>query len=98
MKDVRPGIQAVASRLRKEPDGKCRLYVLRDSLAQRDPFLDEAKKPCCLHEELDGYVWDTANNRKQGEEPLKQNDHACDAARYLVAHLDLGPNMVLRVL
>jgi PBSX family phage terminase large subunit len=97
-KDLRPGIQAVAARLRKQPDGKARLYLLRDALVHRDPLLDEAKKPTCTEEEFDGYVWDTSNNRKQGEEPLKVNDHGMDALRYLVAQFDLGPTMVLRLL
>ena len=88
----------MAARLRRQPDGRAQLYLLRDALVQKDPLLDEAKKPTCTEEEFDGYIWDTSNNRKQGEEPLKQNDHGLDALRYLVAHFDLGPNMVLRLL
>jgi phage terminase large subunit len=91
-KDVSPGIQAVAARLRKAGDGKPRLFVLRDSLVRRDPVMVEAKKPTCLVEEIDGYVWDVSSNCKQGEEPLKRDDHACDALRYLAMELD-GPQI-----
>ena len=88
VKDVSPGIQAVAARLRKAGDGKPRLFVMRDALYAAGPVLAEAKKPTCLVEELDGYVWNVAANRKAGEEPLKQDDHGCDAMRYVVAEVD----------
>lgn len=84
-KAVKPGIEAVQSRLRVQPDGKPRLYLLRDSLAERDSDLDDAKRPCCLEEELDCYVWD-----EDRDEPLKENDHSCDALRYLVSHVQGG--------
>lgn len=90
-KDVSSGIQAVATRLRPAGDGKPRLFVLRDSLVRRDPRMEEQKKPCGLIEEIDGYIWNTSANRKQGEEPVKENDHSCDAARYLVMEVDKTP-------
>ena len=90
-KDVSPGIQAVAARLRKAGDGRPRLFVLRDARMHRpDPALVEAKKPTCTAEEIDGYVWDTGNRRKDGEAPLKVDDHGMDAMRYQVAALDLN--------
>jgi phage terminase large subunit len=88
-KAVTAGIQAVAGRLRVAPDGLPRLFLLRDALVMRDAALAEKRKPCSTEEEIDGYVWDVANNRKRGEEPLKENDHGCDALRYMVAHRDL---------
>lgn len=48
-----------------------------------------------LVSELGGYVWDESHG--DGERPLKVDDHACDAMRYLVAtervsrSLDNGP-------
>jgi hypothetical protein len=90
-KDVSPGVQAVAARLRKAGDGRPRLFLMRDCLDSRDPELDAAKKPCRTEEEMDGYVWDLSANRRKGEEPLKQNDHGADALRYVVSHLDLVP-------
>jgi hypothetical protein len=52
----------------------------------------EQKKPGCTEEEIDGYIWDLANNRKKGEEPVDKDNHGLDALRYLVAHCDLDAN------
>lgn len=90
-KEVSPGIQCVASRLKIAGDGKPRLFVMRDSIVSRDELLIESKLPIGFVAEVDGYVWDTRNNRKMGEEPLKENDHGCDCARYITAHFDFKP-------
>jgi phage terminase large subunit len=89
VKTRRAGIQAVAARLRKAGDGRARVFFLRDSLVERDPELVERKLPTCLEEEVDGYVWDTRLTVREGEEPVKENDHSMDALRYAVASLDL---------
>ena len=89
-KDISPGIQAVAARLRKAGDGKPRLFVLRDSLVSRDRVLDDQKRPCGFLEEVDGYIWDIKENKKYGEEPVDKDNHAMDAARYAVFWID-GP-------
>lgn len=86
-KAVSPGIQAVASRLKVQADGKPRLLFVRDALVKRDPKLVDAKKPTCLEEEIEGYVW---SDKAKKDEPVKENDHSCDAMRYLVAHRDLA--------
>ena len=97
-KTVSEGIQAVAERLRIQPDGKPRLYICRDALIERDPVLDDARKPCCAADEVLEYIWDpqqfqSHTNVRSGntvrESPLKQNDHAMDAMRYMVAELDI---------
>jgi phage terminase large subunit len=88
-KNKSPGIQAVASRLKTTGDGKPRLFLLRDSLVERDRALLEQKKPVCTEEEFDSYVWDLANNRKKGEEPVDKDNHGMDALRYLVAQVDV---------
>ncbi|GHH57758.1 phage terminase large subunit [Lentzea cavernae] len=89
-KSVSDGIQAVQSRLKLvgEKPGKPRLMILRDSVLYRDKALEDAKKPCCTAEEIPGYIWDPS--KKKGEEPLKMNDHGCDAKRYLVVELEVG--------
>jgi hypothetical protein len=87
-KDVSPGIQAVATRLKPAGDGRPRLFVARNALVERDPELAEAKLPCSTLEEFDGYVWDTGGGRNKGEQPIKENDHGMDQTRYLVSHLD----------
>lgn len=91
-KDVSPGIQAVASRLKPAGDGKPRIFFLRDALVERDPALMEQRAPACTEEEFGDYVWDTSNNRKRGEEPVKRFDHGMDTTRYMVGYFDLREN------
>ncbi len=89
MKDVLPGIQACAERMRPQEDGKPRLMIMRNALVKVDKELKEAHKPTCLMEEVDGYVWNTNGGRKKGDEPLKVGDDAMDQMRYIVAQRDL---------
>jgi hypothetical protein len=88
--NVVEGIQRVAARLRPAGDGRPRLFVMRGSLVERDPVLDAARKPTCLVEEMGAYVWKTTTTkgRPKDEEPVKENDHGEDAARYMVNWLD----------
>lgn len=88
-KAVQPGIQAVEARLRVAEDGRPRLFLVRDAIEERDPTLLEAKSPTCTDEELDCYVYPPGKNGKsKKEEPVKENDHGCDAMRYAVAYVD----------
>lgn len=90
-KAVGVGIQMVQARLR--PVGqpaRPRLYMMRDSLVERDAELADAYKPTCTEEEINSYIWDVSNNRNKGEEPVKKDDHGMDATRYLVANFDRG--------
>lgn len=89
-KDVLEGIQLVASRFRLAADSRARLFILRDSLVERDLALAEKHKPTCTAEEIEGYVWKVSATPGRKEEPLKENDHGCDAMRYMVAHHDAG--------
>ena len=90
-KAVSPGIQAVASRLKKAKDGKPRLFFLRDALVERDPVLVERKLPTCTEEEIESYVW---QDNAIKEAPVKRDDHGCDPMRYMVMHLsDVGSGM-----
>jgi phage terminase large subunit len=93
-KNVSAGIQAVASRFLPAGDDKPRLTIHRDCLVERDRDLAEKKLPTCLEEEPDTYVWDTRQNMKRGEQPVKESDHGLDALRYLTAHFDLRPSTV----
>jgi PBSX family phage terminase large subunit len=98
-KAVSPGIQAFQARLRKADDGRPRVYVVRDSLVERDPALAEAGLPTCFVEEITGYVWAKGLDGKPAkEQPEKKNDHAQDAARYLGAERDLGGRPGMRAL
>jgi PBSX family phage terminase large subunit len=88
-KAVQPGIEAVQKRLRRQPDGRPRLFVHKGCTVARDPRLIEAKKPTGTAEEIGGYVWaPPLPNRAPKEEPLKMNDHGMDAMRYLVCQAD----------
>jgi PBSX family phage terminase large subunit len=82
-----PGIQEVQSRLRKAGNNMAGVYFLRDSLVERDPILVEKNAPSCTEEEFESYVWDVANGRKSGEEPVKKDDHGVDSARYMAMYL-----------
>jgi phage terminase large subunit len=98
-KAVSPGIQAFQLRLRKAGDGRPRVYVVRDSLVERDASLAEAGLPTCYVEEITGYVWAKGPDGKPAkEEPEKKNDHAQDAARYVGAERDMGGRPGLRAL
>ena len=91
-KSVSDGIQAVQSRLNPAGDGRPRLFVVRGALVERDPLLDEASLPMCATDEVGGYVWAVKPGNAGGlkEEPVKKDDHAMDALRYMVAAKDLG--------
>lgn len=97
-KTVSDGIQAVQTRIRPAGDGRPRLFILRDSLAERDPELEESKRPTCTAEEIVGYVWDQTPGKPPKETPVKDNDHGMDAARYVVAERDLGARPRIRIL
>lgn len=94
IKTVSAGIQAVASRFRAAGDGKPRLSIIRDCVVERDRDLLARKAPTCVEDEPDGYIWDTRQGMKRGEQPVKEEDDGMDALRYLVAHFDLKPTSV----
>lgn len=82
-KAVGPGIQEVKARLRIKANGRASLYFLRDSLVGRDRDLEAQHLPFTTEMEFENYVWDIANGRKSGEEPVKKFDHGQDGCRYL---------------
>lgn len=93
-KTVLDGIQAVAARFRPAGDDKPRVMIFRDSLVERDRDLAQNKRPTCLEDEPDVYVWRTGTGVSAKEEPVKEFDHGLDALRYLVARWDLKPTDV----
>jgi PBSX family phage terminase large subunit len=84
-KRVLEGIEAVQTRLKAGS-----LFLLRDSVFQRDSALSNARRPCSTEEEVSGYIWDTGAGKRAKEQPLKQDDHGCDAMRYLAAEKAFG--------
>ncbi|NED75269.1 terminase [Streptomyces sp. SID9944] len=95
-KAVSTGIQAVQSRLKLAGDGRPRLFLVRDALVERDLALDAVKKPASTQEEISGYIWAVKPGGTSPEVPLKENDHGCDAMRYMVAERDLGGRPQMR--
>jgi PBSX family phage terminase large subunit len=92
-KAVSPGIQAVqqrlASTMRANGKKSPRLMVMEGALVERDEALALTKKPLCAVEEFESYAWPKdANGKAQKEEPVKENDHAMDLLRYVVAYVD----------
>lgn len=89
-KAVTRGVQLMESRIRTAGDGKPRLMVVRGCTIGRDLVAEGAKIPRGFLKEINGYVWEMTRGADgiPRETPLKLHDHAMDAARYAVAHLD----------
>lgn len=86
-KSVEDGIQVTHTRLSAiEP----RMFFLRGSLVERDPELVKLDKPTCTVEEIPGYIWDIAEGKAPKEQPVKKDDHGCDAMRYLAMECQTG--------
>jgi len=82
-KDVASGIQQVKERLKKQGNGKPRIYIMRDILHERDESLYEDGKPTSTVEEIVGYTWQKYDDGKPNkEQPVKVNDHGMDCMRY----------------
>lgn len=93
-KAIGPGIEAVQVRMGR-PESATetflpqRIWFVRDGLIHPpDENLMRDKLPTCTEEEMDAYVWDTANGKKKGELPVDKNNHGCDGTRYAVAYVD----------
>lgn len=84
-KAVLEGIQSVQERLMVKGDGKPRVFLMKDSIVQRDTKLIDTKRPTCTAEEVVRYVWN-----KDKEAPVKEHDHGMDALRYMVADRTYG--------
>ena len=80
------GIQLVSHRLREG-----RLLYLRGSLMERDPILEDAKRPCSSVDEFESYIWDTRGGRPPKEQPIDANNHGMDVDRYVVGYFDHQP-------
>jgi len=90
-KQVKIGIQKVQERLKIQPDGKPRLFIMRGATVDIDNELLMARKPSSTLEEIPGYVWHKwQDGRSNKEEPVKEHDHGCDSARYSTMYVDKG--------
>lgn len=90
-KAVTVGIEAVQSRFKLAGDGRPRIQFFRDALVEKDPTLVEKKLPTCTVDEIPGYIWapEPPSADRKREQPVKRNDHGCDAKRYFVCEADL---------
>jgi phage terminase large subunit len=90
-KAVTSGIELMASRLKPAGDGRPRMQFFRNALVEKDPSLVEKKLPTCTVEEIPGYIWapEPPSADRKREQPVKKNNHGCDAARYFVCDTDL---------
>lgn len=84
-KRVKIGIDTALVRLRRAGDGKPRAYFMRDVVMRWDHDLRDRKLPTCTAAEMGSYVWE---DKASKEAPVKENDHGCDAFRYLCMFLD----------
>lgn len=88
-KRVTVGIEKVQERLVTQKNGKPRLFILRDSLVEKDMSMELKFKPTCTADEFPAYAWQQAPDGKPAkEEPVKVDDHGVDATRYGVMWLD----------
>lgn len=89
-KGISRGIQLTQSRIRKQGDGRPRMYVFRNAVVGRDDGAVARNTPRGWAAELTGYVWQTVRGTDgiPKEVPVDKNNHSLDAGRYAVAHLD----------
>lgn len=80
-KAVIDGIQAVQRRLRDRT-----LFLMRDSVYERDAELVDIGHPACTADEVLSYVWAHTGVKDPliKEEPVKDQDDGMDAMRYVV--------------
>jgi phage terminase large subunit len=82
--DIAPGISQIQSRLKQAGDGRPRIFVYDQAIEVRDLSRVEAYQPIGFVGEILEYVWPQSRDGAPVREvPVKVNDHAMDAARYL---------------
>lgn len=87
-KDIDAGLDAVRARLRVQANGRPGLYVLESALVQSDRRLKESKRPTCMREEFDSYLWSQRRDGVARDIPVDRDNHALDAIRYAVMSVD----------
>jgi len=101
-KSVLEGIEAVQVRLKtQDEDGQPipnspRIFFLSNAVVSVDEELTDVSKPGCTIEEIPAYVWSDKNKPHSDKQPNKEDDHGCDAMRYVVADRDFGVRALYR--
>jgi len=99
-KDITASIQTVLGLLKSRPaqfaDGRMlhpggpSILIVRGSLIDPDPRLREIGHPCCLEEEMGGYVWRSTREGQLGGKarqlPKQEKDHCIDGVLRYVHH------------
>lgn len=85
---VKAGIRQCIARMADPGDGRPRLTVMEGALVERDEARAAKHLPLCLTDELELYRWKVDVSGQSLEEPVKENDDACDQMRYGVMWLD----------
>jgi hypothetical protein len=89
--NVNEGIDRVAARMKRQKDGKPRLFLFRDARLGADPLLLASHAPTCTEDEIPSYVWDRQSGRlgdRIVQQPRKWQDDGCDAMRYAAGYAD----------
>lgn len=88
-KHVKDGIELVQLRMQFSvtDDSPPKLYIFKNARVKEDPRMRSAGKPTSTAEEIVQYIWNDKGDIPK-DEPLKKNDHGCDAMRYLVVAKD----------
>lgn len=95
-KAVTPGIQNMQRRLVVRPNGRPRLFYMRDSLINPDPKLRARGRPLGFCDEIVAYQWQPPKDGKANkEDPVKLDDHSIDGARYLCMYIDDGQSAMI---
>lgn len=89
IKNVYEGINATKEALRPDDNGLCKLYIMRDSLVERDQYLVDKLLPWCTEQEYPAYVWKISTDGRIQDEPVKKDDHGVDTDRYLISFFAL---------
>lgn len=87
-KDIKPGIEAVQSRFKKNT-----LFLNVNAVDDPDEELEKNYLPTCTADEVPAYVW---SDKKQ-DTPVDENNHGCDEMRYLVAYVDKVSRTMINV-
>lgn len=88
--DIALGVQKVQERLQVAADGRPRLMLVRDALAERDESLAADGQPINTEGEFESYVWPKdAEGKSKRETPVDAYNHGLDTLRYAVAYRDL---------
>lgn len=88
LKSVSEGLDLVQERLAIQGDGLPRLFIMENTLVERDQDLVDALRPTQTKEEIGDYVWAVTPDGRRKEEPRKEDDDGMDDMRYIVMHRD----------